>query len=69
MLVCLVRTLFDGTVTREWLSQFEAVTLALSDPQNGKTIMSCHIEGNVVGWDTSYIPTFKILSIKGQYPL
>jgi len=68
MLVCLVRTLYDGTVTREWLSQLEAVTLALTDSQNGKTVRSCHIEGNVSGWDTSYVPTLGVSPVKGRLP-
>ena len=53
-MVCLVRTLYNGTITREWMSPLEAVTRALADPQNGVTIVSCHIEGNTHGWDMSY---------------
>jgi len=59
MLVCLVRTLSDGTVTREWLSPLEAVAQAQTGPQNGKTVASCHIEGDVSKWDMSYVPTPK----------
>ena len=56
-LVCLVRTLFSGEVTREWLSPLEAVVEAQTGAQNGVTVASCHIEGDVAGWDTSYVPT------------
>ena len=55
-LVLLVRTLSDGTITREWLSPLEAVTEALTGVQNGLTVKSCHIVGNVQGFDTSYVP-------------
>jgi len=55
-LVCLVRTLVDGSVTREWLSPLEAVAEAMMGAQNGKTVTSCHIEGDVTGWDMSFVP-------------
>ena len=54
--VCLVRTLSNGDVTREWLSPLEAVTDALTGTQNGLTVVSCRIEGDMVGWDMSYVP-------------
>ena len=56
-LVCLVRTLSSGEVTREWMSPLEAVVEALTGLQNGLTVRSCHIEGDVQGWDTSYVQT------------
>jgi len=55
-LVCLVRTLFSGEVTREWLSPLEAVIEAERGIQNGVTVASCHIEGDMAGWGTSHVP-------------
>ena len=55
-LVCLVRTLSDGTVTREWLSPLEAATEALTGMQNGLTVVSLHIEGDMSGFDMSFVP-------------
>jgi hypothetical protein len=58
LLVCLVRTLFNGETTREWMSPFEAAVEALTGTQNGLTVKSCHIVGDMAGWDMSYVPTF-----------
>ena len=42
------------------MSPLEAVAYAQTDPQNGRTIASCHIEGNMTGWGMSYVPTFVV---------
>ena len=65
-LVCLVRTLSNGDITREWLSPLEAVTDALTGTQNGLTVVSCHIEGDVAGWDMSYVPVAPVLNNGGN---
>jgi hypothetical protein len=57
-LVCLVRILFSGETTREWLTPLDATVEALAGKQNGRTVKSCHIEGGLsAGWDMSYVPT------------
>jgi hypothetical protein len=56
-LVCLVRILFSGETTREWLTPLDATVEALAGKQNGLTVKSCHIEGDVSGFDMSYVPT------------
>ena len=57
-LVRLVRTLFDGTQTEEWLPAALAVHEALHSPQNGLTVRAARIEfGGVLDvWGTSFVP-------------
>jgi hypothetical protein len=62
-LVCIVRTLSSGEVTREFLSPLEAVAEAMTGKQNGRTVISCHIEGDVTGWDMSHVPTVPGLAL------
>ena len=64
-LVCLVRTLANGDTTREYLSPLEAVAESLNGGQNGLTVVSCHIEGDVIGWDMSYVPIAPVLGGSG----
>lgn len=56
--VRVVRTLFDGQRTEEWMPAALAVHEVLHSPQNGRTVMSARIEfGNALDvWGTSYAP-------------
>jgi hypothetical protein len=56
--VRVVRTLFDGTQTEEWLPAALAAHEVLHSPQNGLTVRAARIEfGGVLDmWGTSFVP-------------
>ena len=41
--VCVVRTLMDGTTTREWMTPLAASVEAVAGPQNGITVASLRV--------------------------
>lgn len=55
--VRLVRTLFDGTETEEWLPAALAVHEVLHSPQNGLTVRAARIDfGSVLdAWGMSFV--------------
>jgi hypothetical protein len=56
--VRLVRTLFDGTQTEEWLPAALAAHEVLHSPQNGLTVKAARIDfGGVLDvWGLSFVP-------------
>jgi hypothetical protein len=56
--VRLVRTLFDGTQTEEWLPAALAVHEVLHSPQNGLTVKAARIDfgGVLDAWGMSFVP-------------
>ncbi|MGQ0604610.1 MAG: hypothetical protein ACT4QE_23265 [Anaerolineales bacterium] len=56
--VRVVRTLFDGQQTEEWMPAVLAVHEVLHSPQNGRTVASARIDfgGLLDVWGTSYVP-------------